>query len=330
MTSPVNIVLDHDAGVDDLFGLAIAALHPAGRLLAVSVAPGNVPVTEGVSYSQTVLDLAGRSEVPVLAGPAWQHDDGDGPSRESTRTFSTLRDVILASDGPTVLVATGALTNVAVLLQAFPAVTQKLSGIVVLGGAFHCPGNSSAMAERNVMVDPEAAAVVLASGVDVTLVPINVSGEFTVPLNIVAGLNRRATLLHDYLGALLAPYDAYYRRVFGTDRYPLHDPMAVLVALAPQWFELMRADVAIEVTGEYTRGVTVVDLRPEANLVNEESAVRIVRAAQLDSAWEEMALALGLPRSLVDGESDGGTVPGRRRVGEDSEPAPADAHLHRE
>lgn len=302
VTDHVNLVVDCDAGVDDLVGLAVAAMHARSRLLAVSIVGGNVPTSEGTQFAKMMLELSGHGEVPVLRGlegggvPPWDDSSGSDRSPE-TASFAALRDIILAADSPPILVATGSLTNVAVLLKAFPQIVDALSHVVFLGGVFDCPGNSSPVAERNVYSDPEAAREVIESGVEVILVPINVSGEFTVPPSVFDSLAKSGRLLHDYLATILYPYRSYYQAVFGTESCPLHDPLAVLLALAPHLFVMLRAEVSIELRGEFTRGATVVDLRPEAEVSNDESRIRVVRAVDQPGAWAEMAAALEL--SLV-------------------------------
>lgn len=291
----INLVVDCDAGVDDLFGVALAARHPRCRLLAVSVVGGNVPTREGVHFVRTVLDLAERSDVAVLPGLEAGRAPGHGDDEDAGASIATaLRDVIDAADGPTAVAATGSLTNVAVLLKAFPQVATSLSQVTFLGGAFHYPGNASPLAERNVFSDPDAAADVFTSGAPVTLVPINVSGTFDIPADVGEALSRGGNLLHEYLWAILGPLRSYYSVVFGAGVCPIHDPLAVLLALAPHHFDVMRAEVAIELKGDLTRGTTVVDLRPEAELANQEARTSIVRDVDAAAAWKEIADVLGL------------------------------------
>lgn len=294
----LNLILDCDAGVDDLFALAVAALHPRARLLAVSVVGGNVPTREGVRYARMMLELVGRSEIPVFAGLEGDGALGarEGPGAASTAetaTFAALRNIIVTADQPTVLVGTGSLTNVAVLLKGFPQLVDAVK-VVFLGGVFYAAGNMSGLAERNVFSDPESAREVFESGAQITMLPIDVSGTFTLPTAVIDALARRKTLLHDYLWAVLQPYRSYYRAVFGSEVCPVHDPLAVLLPLAPQVFKLIRAEVSIELRGEVTRGATVFDLRPEAELNNEESRVQVVRAVDVPAAWAEIASALDL------------------------------------
>jgi purine nucleosidase/pyrimidine-specific ribonucleoside hydrolase len=296
MSDTVPLVIDCDAGVDDLVGVALAALHPRARLLAVSLVGGNVPTSEGVQYVGTILALAGRGDVPVLRGldVAPVPDGADGSSAPAAG-LTAMRDLILGADRRPTLVATGSLTNVAVLLNSYPQLADALEGIVVLGGVFNGPGNSSPVAERNIFSDPESARDVLGSRVGVSLVPIDVSGEFRVPDAAFGALAASDVLLHRYLATILFPYRSYYRAVFGAEGCPLHDPLAVLLPLAPELFDLFRADVAIELRGEITRGATVIDLRPEAEMMNEDSSTRVARAVDRERAWREIASALSVP-----------------------------------
>lgn len=295
----VDLMLDCDAGVDDLVAIAVAAMHPRSRLLAVSIVGGNVPTREGVEYAKTMLELCGHGEIPVLqglegGGAAPRADTADAGRSPEAASFARLRDIILGSETRPHLVATGSLTNIAALLQAYPQLVDALAEVVILGGAFYAPGNMSPVAERNIYSDPEAAKDVLDSGVEVTLVPIDVSSDFTVPAEVFDACARSNVLLHRYLAALLHPYRAYYRAVFDAESCPLHDPLAALFPLSPNLFELLRAEVMIELRGEVTRGATVVDLRPEAEVSNDISRTRVVRAVDKSAAWSEIAVALAL------------------------------------
>jgi purine nucleosidase len=310
---PVDLLLDCDAGVDDLVAIAVAAMHPRSRLLAVSLVGGNVPTREGVEYARTMLELCEHGEIPVLqglegGGAAPRGDAADAGRSPEAASFARLRDIILGAESSPRLVATGSLTNVAALLQAYPQLVDALAEIVVLGGAFYAPGNMSPVAERNIYSDPEAAKEVLDAGAEVTLVPIDVSSDFTVPADVFEAFARSNALLHRYLAALLQPYRAYYRAVFDAESCPLHDPLAALFPLSPNLFELLRADVMIELRGEVTRGATVIDLRPEAEISNDLSKTQVVRAVDMPAAWSEIAIALGLGDQLANVNVAGGAL----------------------
>jgi purine nucleosidase/pyrimidine-specific ribonucleoside hydrolase len=158
-----------------------------------------------------------------------------------------------------VLVALGPLTNVAIALARDRDRFARLSRLVVMGGAVRVPGNVTPAAEFNFFTDPDAVAVVLASGIPVEVVPLDVTRQVL--------LTRRALD-----SALAGPETGRTRflrdvTVRGFDRgegergMPLHDPLAVGVALDPTVVGLERLHVAMETEGRETRGMSLADLR---------------------------------------------------------------------
>ena len=304
MTEPVPIIVDCDAGVDDAIALALAALDPTSSLRAVSVVGGNVPVSEGVQIVKTILELTETSNVPVLSGVdrgATVAGGGEAEAASSSsahgETFATLRDIVLECDGHCTLVATGPLTNVAILLRAFPQLVAVLKEIVFLGCAFRHPGNITPVAEHNVFADPEAAGAVFQSGARVKIVPLNVSEQLSIGGESLEEMNAHgSSLLQQYLSVMLGPLLAYYKVVFGSSACPVHDPLAVALALHPELFSLRRMAVAVELNGTMTRGSTIIDQRPEAELDNLESSIEIAERADLRAVRGLLVSALGLPR----------------------------------
>lgn len=288
------IVLDCDAGFDDCTALALAALHPDCSLEAVSiVGGGNTAVVDGVETAKAVLQLCERGEVPVLAGIGRGAAAGTGDEGRS-RTFQRLADIILNHEGRCVVVATGPLTNVDVLLRAFPQLVDSIKEIVFLGGAFAAPGNAGPLQEGNVYADPEAADAVFRSGARVKIVPLEVAVQLNVTETDAVRLGEPgAGLLHQQLAVMLAPLLAYYGVVFGQDSCPLHDPVAVALALRPDLFRMRRMAVTVELTGDLSRGLTVRDERPEAESDNLGSSIEVAEAVELDPLRELLAPVLG-------------------------------------
>ena len=290
------IILDCDAGLDDSAAIALAALYPGCSLEAVSiVGGGNASVADGVETASAVLQLCERDDVPVLAGIGRGAGQVAG---ERSKTFEQLADVIMRHEGRCVLVATGPLTNVAVLLQAFPQLVNSIKEIVFLGCSFSTSGNAGPVQEGNVSADPEAADAVFRSGARIKVVPLDVSQQLTVgeaDAELLGAPGGR--LLHQQLGVMLAPLLVYYRVVFGRDSCPLHDPVAVLLALRPDLFRLRRMAVAVELTGDLTRGMTVRDERPEAEGDNLASTIEVAEWVEL--AEVRQLLAGVLAASLV-------------------------------
>ena len=276
---PRPVVLDVDTGVDDACALLLAARHPDLDLLAVSCVGGNAPLDLVVVNTLTVLDAAGRADVPVAAGSARplleaardaRHvhgEDGLGDLEwpRSTRrpdprpAVELLRDVIRAAPEPVTLVTLAPLTNVALLLRTYPDVAAGLSGIVVMGGAANV-GNATASAEFNVFHDPEAAAITLDAAAEleipVTLYGLDVFYQPTVTAaqagELAAGVDPAARLAGLLIG--------FQCERFG-DPATIGDAGAVCAVLDPEALRTERLPVRVELGGSWSRGRTVVDRR---------------------------------------------------------------------
>jgi inosine-uridine nucleoside N-ribohydrolase len=290
--SAIPLILDCDADFDDSIAIALAGLHPDCSLEAVSiVGGGGAPVADGVATASAMLELCERDDVPVLGGIGRGAEASAG---QRARVFDRLADIILRSEGRAVVVATGPLTNVAVLLRAFPQLVNSIKEIVFLGCAFGTTGNVGPIQEANVCADPEAAGAVFRSGARIRIVPLDLSQQLTIDATDGERLALpSAPLLQQQLAVMLAPLLSYYRIVFARNTCPVHDPLAVALALRPDLFRLRRQAVSVELTGELTRGVTIRDERPEAEGDNLESPIEVADWADLGAVRELLDCVLG-------------------------------------
>jgi purine nucleosidase len=271
------LVVDTDGASDDAAALLMAAASP--ELVAVTVTAGVVDVDQAVHNTLVTLDVAGRGDVPVyrgaprsLLGRAFPgaeevHGVGGLGGHVFSAVGSAARgDATDALDrllvGPDVtLVTLGPMTNLATLLARGKDVGAR---VVAMAGSQDAVGNVTAVAEYNVWCDPEAAAAVLGSGTDVTLVGWDVSrrdaviGDRERALIAAAGTTRSSFLLR-----VNEALDRFCREVQGLEGYDLPDAAAVAVALDPSIVTRMqRLPVSVETGGRRTRGMTVVDHRP--------------------------------------------------------------------
>ena len=297
LTTP--ILIDTDPGIDDALAILLALGSPEVSVEAITTVAGNVEVDLATANAFRILDVArpwdiarpgrrprvARGAAAPLAGPlvtaAHVHgDDGlgnvgrclepDGRPRypEPSRTLEMLDGAALILEtadrfaGRLVIVALGPLTNVALALQRDPARLAQAARIVVMGGAVAVPGNVTAAAEFNIHVDPEAAAAVLASGLPVELVPLDVTRQVVLTRSeLAASLARHGGATARFVGDFTAHgFDFETRR--GDGGMALHDPLAVGVAVDPSLVTLDPLHVAVECEGRLTRGMTVADRRP--------------------------------------------------------------------
>ncbi|MEU3646719.1 nucleoside hydrolase [Lentzea sp. NPDC034063] len=267
---PTPVVLDCDPGHDDAIAILLAAGSPEIDLRAITTVAANQTLDKVTSNAQRVCSAAGIS-VPIARGsaqplvrPLYVAEDIHGESGMDGPAFGALTvDVVqehaidvMHAHMPATLVATGALTNVALYLRRYgPSAVRE---IVLMGGSTE-RGNTTPYAEFNIYVDPEAAQIVFSSGVPITMIGLNVTHQALVTPEIVAQLNALGSLGR-MCGELMAFFAATYRDVFGFAAPPLHDPVAVARVIDPSLVTCVEAFVGIETTGTFTRGATVVDL----------------------------------------------------------------------
>jgi inosine-uridine nucleoside N-ribohydrolase len=271
------LIHDCDPGHDDAIALLLALASPEFQLLGVTMVAGNQTLELTTSNAIRVLDHAGRPDVPVVAGAGRplvraRHEDTRGhgetgldgpelppPSRQPARVHAVdwMARVISEKADPVVLVATGPLTNVALLLARHPEVEHRLGPLVLMGGAIG-EGNVTPAAEFNIWADPEAAARVFESDLDLTMVGLDVTYRALMGpdhARRLAGAGRA--------GRLVAELHEFYSRVhtarFGSGNAPIHDAVAMAHLLDPTLLETRLCGVRVDTGPELSRGRTNVD-----------------------------------------------------------------------
>lgn len=271
-------IIDCDPGHDDAVAILLAARH--FDLLGVTTVGGNAPVWRVTENALRVLELIGRPEVPVARGAAGPilgslpragervHGatgiDGAELPRGSNRVITKgavefLVETVMGNPG-TVVIATGPLTNLALAMRVEPRLAKSIARLSIMGGSATW-GNVTAAAEFNARADPEAAHIVFSSGARITMCGLDLTRQAAVGPETIARFRAVGTHTAEVVADLLEHYRAAAERVYGTPAVPLHDPCAVAALAAPELFEVTPAHVAVELRGEETRGMTVVDRR---------------------------------------------------------------------
>ena len=269
MSTP--ILLDCDPGHDDAIALLLALASPELELVGVTTVAGNQTVEKTTANAIRVLELVG-ADVPVAAGAgrplvrdpyvaAYVHGETglDGPDLPPARRAPVEQHAVdfLAEriDGTT-LVATGPLTNVALLLARDERARPER--IVLMGGAI-AEGNVTPAAEFNIWADPEAAARVFSSGLDVTMVGLDVTHRALLTEEHAARLRENGRV-GGVVADLLDFYGVFHKEVYDFDGSPIHDAVAVAQVIRPALLELRELNVEIDRESELCRGRTVVDV----------------------------------------------------------------------
>ena len=274
-----TFLIDTDTASDDAVALIMALRAPDVHVAAITVVAGNVDVQQATRNALYTVELCG-ADVPVYSGAAkplvrvyqnatWFHGrDGLGDhnypaakrSCQPKHAVDAIIDTIEANPG-LILVTLGPLTNVALAASRNPGMVSKVSRCVVMGGAPCCEGNVTPAAEYNIWVDPEAARIVMRSGLPVELIGWHLCrGEAVLTANDIDHVQS----LNSKLGHFAIECNSHARKAYKTqtceDGICLPDPVAMCIALDPSvgtsWSEHY---VEIETQSELTRGMTVVD-----------------------------------------------------------------------
>jgi inosine-uridine nucleoside N-ribohydrolase len=299
------IVLDCDPGHDDAIALLLALASPEVELLGVTTTYGNQTLEKTTANALRVLELAGRSDVPVAAGAerplerelvVASHVHGesglDGPVLPPPRAAPVgpfLAGCVRAAGRPVTLVATGPLTNVARYLDAYGG--EGLERIVLMGGSI-AEGNMTPAAEFNVWCDPEAAARVFASGLDVTMIGLDVTHKALLTPALAEEL-RASGRIGTFVAELNEFFSRFHRETYGWEGAPVHDAVAVAHVLRPGLVETRYRNVEVETVSELCRGRTVVDLWRRTDRPPNAHVGVDVDAAGLFALLRERIAALG-------------------------------------
>ena len=275
----IPVLIDCDPGQDDALALLLALASPELEVLGVTTVAGNQTVDKTTANALRVLELAGRTDIRVAAGAdrplvgelvvaADAHgetglDGVDLPPASTEAVDEPAVDFLAArleeSERPVTLVPLGPLTNVALLLDAQPEAAKRVERIVLMGGAIR-EGNQTPSAEFNIWIDPEAAARVFESGLDVTMVGLDVTNK-AVLTNADADSLRGTGPVGDAAAAMLDFYLGFYNQAYEHGGAPIHDAVAVAHVFRADLLTVVDRHVAIDDSKGPCRGRTIVDMR---------------------------------------------------------------------
>ena len=274
-----KIIIDTDPGQDDAVAILLALASPELEVLGITTVAGNVPLALTTRNAQLITGLSGKT-VPVVAGrdrplnrqlvtaeyvhgqtgldgidlgePHVPVTPGDGVDF----IIDTLRR---EAPGTVTLVPIGPLTNIAAAFERAPDIIPRVQQVVLMGGAYFEVGNVTPAAEFNIYVDPEAAAQVLNSGVDVVMMPLDVTHKALTSADWLAGLRALGTRAGEAVASWTDFFERYDREKYGSEGAPLHDPCTIAWLIRPELFSGRRINVEIETEGRFTTGMTVAD-----------------------------------------------------------------------
>jgi len=297
-----KIIYDCDPGIDDALAIILALNSGELDIEGITTVHGNSSVEQTTKNAQRLLEYLGK-DIPVARGAEKplvydsvsfkravrvHGEDGLGDSELLSKeplkkTYDYAVDFIIrkVKEGVRTIVATGALTNIALAFQKEPETMNLLEEIIIMGGVINQPGNIDRLSEANFYVDPHAADYILQQSVKKILIPLNVTHQV-----IFTPENRNAlsdTRTGKLVKSIVKKYQDFYMSAREFPGNPLHDPLAIGYAIDPLFFKTELMDVKVETEGRYTRGICVPELRKKADLnPNVNVAVAVDSARFLD------------------------------------------------
>lgn len=275
-----KLIIDTDPGQDDALAILLALGSPELDVVGITTVAGNVPLDLTTRNARLICELAGRFDVPVLAGcdrpmvrplvtaenvhgktgldgPQWGEPSIEVHPRHAVDWL--IETLMAAEVGEITLCPIGPVTNIAMAMIREPRIIPRIAEIVTMGGGYFVGGNVTPAAEFNVYVDPHAARVLYRSGVPLVAMPLDVTHKALMSSSWI----EEVRALGGELGAKTADMLSFFER-YDLERYgdlggPLHDPATIAWLLAPQLYDGKDVYVEIETGSELTMGMTVVD-----------------------------------------------------------------------
>ena len=295
-----KIIIDTDPGQDDAIAILLAMASPENvEVLGITAVAGNVPLSLTHYNIRTVCELAGFDQVNVYAGcdqpmlralVTAEHVHGktglggaDLPCPQMPLQETPAVDYIIDTlrnepSGTVTLCTLGPLTNIATAFSQAPDVLQRAQEIVMMGGAYFEVGNVTPTAEFNIFVDPDAAKIVLNSGIPIVMLPLDVTHKALITEQRQQAIQSIETPVSQVVANWTRFYEKFDKEKYGSLGAPLHDPCVIAYLIQPTLFSGRYINVDIETQSELTMGMSVADWwrvtnrTPNATFVSELDA----------------------------------------------------------
>jgi len=277
-----KIILDCDPGHDDAVAIMLAAASDKIKILGITCVAGNTTLENTKSNSLKICSLIGKTDLKIYSGAekplkydlvtaAHVHGksglDIEGSPIKIAENYELQDqhavDFIIQTchdfKDQIYLCPTGPLTNIAMSLQKDPSIIKKIKEIVFMGGAAMTLGNITPAAEFNIYVDPHAASIVLNSGIPLVMLGLDVTHKVNVNDQIINEIQQNNNQSSNFFADLMKFYSKFHRKLYQTDKTPLHDPCVIAYLIDPLIFEGKLVNVQVEENSNLTRGETVVD-----------------------------------------------------------------------
>ena len=274
-----KIIYDTDPGIDDALGLLLLAASPEIDLLAITVTHGNTSQEKCLNNALKLVEFTCITKVPVARGAeeplvkelsVAEETHGEGglgyailPKSAISPCSELAHDLIIRvvreNPGEVTLLCVGPMTNIALAFLKAPEIVSKVRRIVSMGGAIHYPGNVTPQAEYNVFCDPEAFEIVLKSGIDFTLVPLDVTYQCILTIDHLKKITEARSEIRNFIFDSTRFYMEFHEDYQGIKGCAINDPLAAAILLDPTLVKNRDYYLTIELTSPTSKAKTIAD-----------------------------------------------------------------------
>ena len=265
-----KIIIDTDPGVDDAMAIFFALCSPELEVVGLTTIFGNVHTDLATQNALRLLEIAGRSSIPVAQGaahpltrpfegpvPDVHGEDGQGNVFLSAPTSAAIDlraatfivETLRAHPGDITLAPIGPLTNIALALRLEPRIADWVDEVALMGGNALAPGNASPAAEANIRNDPEAADLVFGADWRVTMVGLDVTLKVHMTPADIAAYAEHNNPMSAHITRILPHYQSYFESNYDAKGIFVHDSSAIAYLIDPSLFKTEQWPIRVGAAG---------------------------------------------------------------------------------
>ncbi|GGF13093.1 nucleoside hydrolase [Halobacillus andaensis] len=291
-----KVLIIADPGVDDSFAIMYALLHPEIEVVGIVCDYGNVSQKDAIRNTKLLLKIADQEDIPIILGadrpltgeaPQYFYDIHgdyglggfvpDSPASIKVYPFTKMYELIDEHGKDLTVVNLSRLSTLALMYFHPESNIDQVDQVLIMGGAFHVPGNVTPLAEANIYGDPQAAKVVAKHGQNITFIPLNVSNRAIITNDDISHLTQNSISPYS---SILEPIMSYYSKQYenlipGINGAPLHDVTLFSYLLNQDRYLTVDRQVQVIVDGP-SKGLTHADFRPVPKVIGKAPIHTIV------------------------------------------------------
>ena len=277
--SAQRIIIDTDPGIDDALAILLLAASPEISVEAITVTHGNTTVEKCATNALKLVELARITHVPVALGASTplvrelgiaEETHGDGglgyavlpessTKLSSKHAIDVIIELIHKYPHEITMLCIGPMTNLALAIRRDPSIVSLIKRVVSMAGTIHYPGNATPSSEYNVFCDPHAYDIVVRAGLDLTVVPLDVTYQCLFMKSHIDRMTSARPEIVKFIDDSTRFYMEFHDEYQNIDGCAINDPLAAAILIRPDLVELVEYHMTVELSGKHAGAKTSVD-----------------------------------------------------------------------